>query len=165
VKVPAAVLADASLGRGEKVLSGTVTRDGSWLLGTRDALLVVRPEGGTRIPWERVERANWNRDEERLHVVEVGRFGVVRPSYTFELDEPGVLLQLIRERVTASVVLQRRVTLEDKRGLSVIARRPPRGEREITWAYEYDEGVDPDDPAVIAAAERGLLEAAEELGL
>jgi hypothetical protein len=167
--VPADVVAALSLPKGEKVLAATLARDGSWLVGTRDALLVVAtdpsPEQVVRIPWQLVERADWDRDAERLRVLEVGQFGAVRPSYDFEIEDPGRLLQLIRERVTASVVLQRRVVVNGKRGLYVVARRPPRGSGEITWAYEFDENVDPADPAVMAAAERGLRTAAEELGL
>ncbi len=52
----------------------------------------------------------------------------------------------MRERVTASVVLQRHVPLTGRRGLRVIARRAPRGDRPLAWFYEYDEGVDPDGP-------------------
>lgn len=167
--VPADLVGALSLSKGEKVLAATVTRDGTWLVGTRDALLVVAadpsPEPVVRIPWQLVERADWDRDAERLRVLEVGQFGAVRPSYDFEIEDPGLLLQLIRERVTASVVLQRRVLVNGKRGLFVVARRPPRGSGEITWAYEFDESVDPADPVVMAAAERGLRAAAEELGL
>ena len=165
--VPPDVIASANLEPGEKVLAGTVAQDGSWVLGTRDALLLVPEGSGTavRIPWQQVERADWNRDEERLQVTEVGEFGKVRPEYTFKIEEPGLILQLIRERVTASVVLQRRVVLSGKQGLFVIARRAPRGDGDITWAYEFDRGVDPEDPAVLRAAEQGLRVAAEELGL
>jgi hypothetical protein len=170
------VLERAGLRAGEKVLAGAAATDGSWLLGTRDALLVVPatgsedsgpagPEGTTRIPWEQVEHADWDRDSERLRVLEVGEFGQIRPQHTFAIEEPEQLLPLVRERVTASVVLQRRVVLGGRTGFFVIARRPPSGTGEITWAYEFDPGVDPDDPEVRAAAEQGLRLAAEELGL
>jgi hypothetical protein len=169
VSVPSAVLARASLDKSEKVLAGIPARDGSWLLGTRDALLLVAGEdavdGPARIPWQRIERADWNRDEELLVITEVGEFGQVRPEHSFVIEDPGLLLELVRERVTASVVLQRRVVVDGKRGLFVIARRAPHGAGEVTWAYQFDRGVDPSDPAVMAAAERGLEVAAEELGL
>lgn len=173
VRVPSAVLDAAVLEKGEKVLAGTPARDGSWLLGTRDALVIVPPPAPdeaaravqTRIPWQQVERADWSREDERLRIHEVGEFGMVRPEYSFEIDDPGLLLELIRERVTASVVLQRRVHVSGRKGLMVIARRAPRGDGEITWAYEFDPGIDPDDPAVMAAARHGLEAAAEELGL
>ena len=65
------------------------------------------------------------------------------------IADPGRLLQLVRERVTASVLLQRRVSLPGSRkGLMVVARRSPHRGGEISWAVEYDVGVDPADPAV-----------------
>ena len=154
------------LPRGERVLAGTRADEGTWLLGTRDALVVLRPdEQPDRIPWERVERADWDRDEERLRVSEVGEFGLPRPEHTFSVVEPGLLLELIRERVTASVVIQRRVATTGRSGLLVIARRAPQGNGEISWAYEFDQGVDPDDPAVMAAAEAGRKAARDEIGV
>jgi hypothetical protein len=94
----------------------------------------------------------------------VGEYGERRPVHEFVLDEPGKFLPLLRERVTASVVLQRRVVVRGKQGLFVVARRVP-DTGEITWAYELDPGVDPDDPEVRRLAELGLQAAAEELGL
>jgi hypothetical protein len=177
VRVPDEVLARTPLDRGERVLAGAAAADGSWLLGTRDALLLVpasqsvepappvEPVETVRVPWEQVQHVDWDRDSARLRVLEVGEYGRVRPEHHYRVEDPGLLLELVRERVTASVVLQRRVTVADKRGLNVIARRPPRGSGEVTWAYEFDEGVDPEDPAVQELAERGLATAAEELGL
>ncbi len=72
---------------------------------------------------------------------------------------------MVRERVTASVVLQRRVTVRGAQGLFVVARRAPNGDSAITWAYELDAGLDPDDPEVRRLADLGLRAAAEELGL
>jgi hypothetical protein len=185
VDVPAEVVAATPLARGEKVLAGAPTTEGTWLLGSRDALYVVpagppsgvgeepvtsrpsseAPPDSARVPWESIERADWDREQERLVVVEVGEFGRVRPRHVFSVPEPGLLLELIRERVTASVVLQRRVVTEGKRGLFVIGRRAPSGQGELQWAYQFDPGVDPEDPDVVAAAEAGLRAAEEELGI
>jgi hypothetical protein len=84
-------------------------------------------------------------------------------SYSFDVDEPRLLLQLVRERVTHSVVLQRRVTVRGRQGFSVIARRNPGG-GEITWMHEYDAGIDPDDPEVAAAAAALLQQARADGG-
>lgn len=173
MSVPAAVISSAGLGKGERVLAGTVAKGGTWLLGTREALLVVPPgPSGSeptgevlRIPWQHVERADWDSDAEQLTVLEIGEFGRVRPRHTFEIEDPGLLLELLRERVTASVVLQRRVPVHGKTGVTVVARRTPGGDGEITWAYEFDRGVDPEDPEVMAAAERALQSARNELGV
>lgn len=158
--------------RGERLLA-TAESDGVHLGGTRDALYVVRPIAGgafevvdtTRIPWEEVEAADWDLETSTLRVTEVGTWGEARPEHTFVIEEPGRLLELVRERVTASVVLQRHVAVNGRRGVRVIARRAPRGDRPVVWLYEYDEGVDPADPAVRVAAEEALAAAQADVGL
>ena len=162
--VPAEVTARAGLERGDTVLAGALADDGTWLLGTRDALVLVTPDAVRKVPWERVETADWDRDEGRLRVVEVGDFGRERPVHVLTVPDPGLLLAMVRERVTASVLLQRRVLVRGRRGLTVIARRPPRGRGDVTWAYEFDAGVDPEEPLVVQAAADGLRAAQEELG-
>jgi len=163
-KPPADVLERAGIERGEGVLASAQSTEGVWLLGTRSALTLVSGTGVVRIPWEQVENADWERDDERLRVVEVGEFGQERPVHVLTLSDPTRLLQLVRERVTASIVLQRRVLTSGKRGLRVVGRRAPNGDGPISWSYELDHGVDPSDPVVRLAAEAGLREAQAELG-
>jgi hypothetical protein len=89
---------------------------------------------------------------------------VERPVHRFTIEEPGRLLELVRERVTASVVLQRHVAITGGRGLRVIARRAPRGDQPVQWLYEYDRGIDPDDPDVRRIAEEALATARDDVG-
>ena len=145
---------------GEKLLAHAVAPEGQ-VAATRVALYLP---GGRRIPWEQVEAADWDLDSETLRVSEVGTWGEVRPSYTFTLAEPTRLLQLVRERVTASVVLQRHVPIRGKRGVRVIARRSPTGSGALSWLFEYDAGIDPDDAFVAQAAQEALLAARDEVG-
>jgi len=168
--VPADVIARAVLPRGEKVLASARSTDGTWLLGSRTALHIVPPSSvepveTNAIPWERVETADWDREGERLRVIEVGEFGRIRPVHVFEVPQAALLLTMVRERVTASVVMQRRVVVSGRKGLFVVARRSPTGAGDIGWAFEYDAGVDPADPEVSRLAETALRTAAEELGL
>ena len=100
-----------------------------------------------------------------LRVREVGTWGQRRPEYLLTIAEPGRLLELVRERVTSTVVLQRHVAVDGSRGVRVVARRAPSGRREVTWLFEYDEGVDPDDPLVAQAADRALAAARADVGL
>ena len=151
--------------RGEKVLAMTTATDGAVLAGTRDAFYVVRDGETRRVPWEQVEAANWDRDTDTFRLSEVGSWGEERPVHTATLTDPGRLLELVRERVTASVLLVRHVPLEGRRGLRVIARRSPAGDRGVRWLYEYDAGIDPGDPVVRLAAENALADARSEVGL
>ncbi len=148
---------------GERVLAWAAAAEGV-VAGTRDALYLRLGSVETRIAWEAVEAADWDRDTGVLRVSEVGTWGARRPEHRLTIDEPGRLLELVRERVTASLVLQRHVPLQGRRGLRVIARRAPRGDRPVTWVLEYDEGVDPADPEVQRAAQEALAAAQEEVG-
>lgn len=162
---PREVLARLELQPGERPLAHAEAHDGSWLVGTRARLLLVPPDPSAEVvslPWEQVEAADWDRDAERLRVTEVGEFGRPRASYSVTVADPRLLLQLVRERVTHSVVLQRRVTVRGRQGFSVIGRRTPEGR--IRWMHEYDAGVDPADPEVQRLADAALREARAEVG-
>jgi hypothetical protein len=150
-----------AVGPGESLLAWAESDDGRVIAGTRDAIYV----DGARLPWEEVEAADWDRDTDQFRLSEVGSWGETRAEHVATIAAPGRLLELVRERVTASVVLQRHVPVSGRRGLRVIARRAPRGDRPVRWFYEYDEGVDPTDPAVREAAEAALVEARAEVGL
>ena len=157
--------------RGERLLADAVAEEGH-LGGTRDALYVVRPLGTAlaleetlRIPWEDVQAADWDAETTTLRVSEVGTWGEQRPEHVFTMSEPGRFLELVRERVTASVVMQRHVAIRGRKGVRVIARRAPRGDQPVRWIYEFDAGIDPADPAVRAAADEALVEAQAEVGL
>jgi hypothetical protein len=153
------------LPRGERVLAWARATDGSVVAGSRDALHARSADGEVlRVPWEQVEAADWDRDTGVLRVSEVGRWGDARPEHTWTLEETGRLLELVRERVTASVLHQRHVPVTGRRGLRVIARRAPSGSAPVQWVYEYDEGVDPDDPEVRRTAAAALAQAREQLG-
>jgi hypothetical protein len=157
---------DVAVGPGERVLARCRSVDGGTLAGTRDALYVVDADGdATRIPWEQVEAADWDAESDVLRVSLVGSWGEQRVEHALALTEPGRLLQMVRERVTASVVLQRHVDVGGRQGVRVIGRRAPRGNAPIQWFYEYDEGVDPDDPAVRTAAAEALVAARSDVGL
>ncbi len=158
-------VASVAVGPGERVLASAASDDGTVLAGTRDAFYVASGDDTRRVPWEQVEAADWDRDTSTFRLSEVGTWGEQRPVHTAVLADPGRLLELVRERVTASVVLQRHVAVTARRGLRVIARRAPSGAGGVQWVYEYDEGVDPDDPGVREVARATLEAMRHEVGL
>lgn len=150
---------------GERLLAWAPVAGGGWVAGTRDALYI--PAG--RLPWEQVEAADWDHELARLRVSETGTWGEARVEHDLILDADAAtdadrLLQLLRERVTASVLLVRHVPIEGRRGLRVIARRAPSGRSDVQWVYQYDVGIDPDDPFVQTAAAEALAEAKADVG-
>jgi hypothetical protein len=102
-------------------------------------------------------------------VIEVGTWGEPRPRHVLTIPDTAAkdadrLLQLLRERVTASVLVSRHVPVTGRRGVRIIGRRAPSGRADVQWLYEYDEGVDPEDPFVRAAAETALTAAQADAG-
>jgi hypothetical protein len=149
---------------GERPLVGAVDELGRWYVGTTSGLFV--PDGSTyrRIRWEAIERGEWDSDGGQLVVEEVADFGRPMPRHSARLEDAGRLLQLIRERVTASVVLTRYVPVAGNRGISVVGRRAPGAVGPVEWSFVVDPSLSPDDPRVRGAAERALAEAEYELG-
>jgi hypothetical protein len=148
----------------ERVLAGAADTDGRWTVGTDRALHVPAADGWRVLAWEEIDRASWDPDAERLVVVEVADFGQPQPRHELAVREPLRLLDLVRERVTASVLLTRHVPVAGSRGLKVVARRSPTRQGEIVWSTWLDEGLDPADPEVRRAVEEGLAAARAELG-
>ena len=146
-------------------LAAAEADDHTWVVCTRDACWLVDGEGAEEIPWERVHRAEWDQESATLRIEPVEAYGAPVHARTLVVPEPGPLLDVLRERVTASVLLQRRVDVQRRRGFTLIARRPPSRPGEVTWAYEIDPGLDPHAPEVAEAAARALREAEESLGL
>jgi len=155
------------LSSGERVLAWARADDGTVLAGTRDALHVVAgtgpgPSQELRLPWEQVEAAGWDDPTSTLRVTVVD--GVPGEAHAYRLDDASALLQLLRERVTASVVLQRQVPVPGAGGATVVARRAPSGAVDVLWSVRYDEGTNPSDPSVRAAVTEALARAKDDVG-
>ncbi|WP_146207380.1 hypothetical protein [Nocardioides silvaticus] len=152
-----------TLARGERLLAWAATADGATVGGSRDALHLPDPEP-LRLPWEEIATAEWDTDESVLHVVEVGSYGEVRPEHLLRLTDADRLLSLVRERVTASMVVQRHVPVRGRLGARVLGRRAPSGRGPVAWFVEYDAGLDPDDPAVATVVDEALTLARGDVG-
>ena len=156
--------ARAALG-GDRPLAFAADDEGGWVVGTRDRLHLVASDGTAESwGWETVHRADWDQEESRLSVEPVQEYAAPVVRHVRVVPEPGDLAAFIRERVTATIVVQQRVNLRGKKGFRVIGRRPPTG-GEVVWAFELDPGVDPSDPVVERATAKALAEARASVGL
>ncbi|GII90020.1 hypothetical protein [Sinosporangium siamense] len=144
-RMPAPVRKALSLEPGERVLTHTKSGEDGYLVATDRALLLP---GGTRVPWHLIDRASW--DEEGLRVIPTQG-----PARQVPVAEPGRMPEVVRERVTASIVVSRYVTLARDGGVRIVARRVP-GSSDLLWEFAFDSGMDPDDPGLRALAEQAL---------
>ncbi len=151
------------MARGERLLAWAETEDGALVAGSRDALHLPGREP-PRLPWQEISTAEWDVEEREFRVVEVGIYGRPQPEHRLTLDAPDRLLSLVRERVTASIVVQRHVSVNGQRGVRVLGRRAPGGAGDLAWFVEYDDGVDPADPGVAAVVADALDRARGDVG-
>lgn len=166
--VPRAVAQSLPTEAGERVLAGARDQEGLWHVGSDAAFYLASGDGHRRLPWETIERATWDRDSNRLSVVETADFAEPQPVHALHIEDPGRLLELARERITASVLLTHPVPVGQQGGrgsVTVVARRSPTRSGEISFSFVLDRGLGPVDPDVRAAADLGLAHARDELGL
>lgn len=150
------------LAKGDRILAYAPMNTG-WLIGTRHVLAIVA-ESVELWPWEQLQGAQWDQETAILTVEAIGEFGQPRPRVEAKLDNPRRFLQLVRERITATVVIQRRFPIDGEQGFRVIARRSP-ATGEIEFMVEFDPGVNPEDERISALAQRGISLIQGELGL
>lgn len=136
----------------QRVLAWAAVDDG-WVVTTRDRLLLP---GRDPVDWQDVVRAAW--DDPVLEVQVPS--GIVR----LVLHAPGNVAEVVNERVKASVLVQHHVALIGDKGVRLVARRKP-GDTGIMWRVTFDPGVDPNNPALRAAADDALAELRATLGL
>jgi hypothetical protein len=148
------------LHRRERVLTAARLIDGTWVAATQRALLLP----GRRVEWSTITHAEWSDDGATLTVDEFGTAGGDPGTCRLVLDEPGRLPEVVRERVTASIVASRHAAVRGRAGVRVVARRAP-GSDEVVWQVVVDRELDPADPGVQAASEAAIADLRRELGL
>lgn len=129
---------------GERVLTFTEGPDGH-VVATDLALYLG---DGTRLPWQLIDRATWDEDLLRLTTTD----GVLHLA---RVTEPRRLPEAVRERVNSTIVVNKYVRLPGRGGVRLVARRAP-GSDDFGWTLVFDEGLDPEDPGLLAQAEQAL---------
>ncbi len=150
------------LAKGERALVAAQTPAG-WVVATTHALWLPSRTGMTRLGWETIDNASWDRDGAVLSVRQSSRLGGRAQRWTVRMEDERDLLLVIKERVRSTLVTTRHVRLDADRGVTLVARRPP-GEDRLTWAVSVDPGVDVESPAVRSRVEAELASLRAELG-
>ena len=135
----------------EEILAA-VEVQGGWAAGSRSAVyLPVDGAGVRRVPWELVERAEWNADDSAMHLWETAPFGTPMRRTDLVVDDPGPV------RPTGPGTHQRerpdpapRAHIGQERCACRGPAEPcPEARPEVTWNLVLDDGVDPDQPGVL----------------
>jgi hypothetical protein len=145
---------------GERVLAAGRLTEGSWAAATGGSLLLA----GERLDWALVTHAEWDHETSTLELQHLASHDGSAGTRRLALEEPGRLPEVVRERVTASIVVSRHVPVEGRAGVRIVARRRP-GEDDLLWQVVVDPGLEPDDERVRAAGEAGIVDLRRELGV
>ena len=166
VPVPDEVLATLHLRSGERVLAAATTVDGGYLVATDRQILLPQRGGHRALPWERVERASWDRESGVLAIVEAARPDQRATEHLVRVEDPGHLVDVVREQVNRSVVLTRRLTVQDQLGIRVTGRRRPVGDDRpgLGWTVAVDPGLDLADPDVKGRVDELVAAVRSEVG-
>lgn len=159
VELPAEARSTLALQRREPVLAAGRLVDGSWAVATRVALLVP----GRRVDWAAVAHAGWSDEAATLSVQQMPPADGAPETHRLVFDEPGRVPEVVRERVTSSIVASRHIPVQGRAGVRVVARRAT-GEDGLVWQVVVDRGLDPADPRVQAVGETGIADLRRELG-
>ena len=127
--------------------------------GLVDPPAVAGPQDWRHVGWHEIEHGGWNAESRALSwTLYGGRRGRVG------LDDPGRLPELFRERVSASIAVERFVPLRGERGVTITARRALDGSGTITWHSTLTRGLSWSTEGVSEEAERLTAELRSEYG-
>ncbi len=144
---------------GERVLAWATSPRGV-VIATDVALHVPGGVAPSRIVWHLIDKAGWR--DPNLEVSLHPEVGAPLVHWKIELTEPGKLPQVVRERVTSSVVVS--LDLDLPRGQARIAARRTETD-DIRWSVTPLDGTDLTDPDNRAAVQAHVTELAASLGL
>jgi hypothetical protein len=150
-----------------RILAWARTQDG-FVVGSPALLSVGVTETGTagtdgtdwrHVGWHEIEHGGWNAESRSLSwTLYAGRRGRV------ELAEPARLPELFRERVAASIAVERFVPIRGERGVTVTARRDLGAAGTLSWHSTLTRGLSLSTEGVAEQVARAAAELESEYG-
>jgi hypothetical protein len=133
---------------------------GSYAIASVGGLAVGSGAEFRQLGWHEIERGGWDVERGRLtwKLYDAGREHV-------ELTEPGRIPEVFRERVAASIAMEKFVPLTGERGVVVTARRDLTANTPPQWHATLTRGLRWDTPGVAEAVDTVLGEVRREYDL
>ena len=142
---------------GSKPLVEVSTSSAAIVTATRRSLNISEPD--VTLPWYSVVSAVWEAPVLKVLATHEGK----PLKIDLVIPNPKRLPEVVRERVTDSVIITERRTLPAGVGATFVARRHP--DDEVAWSIVFDSGVDSADPVLQEQASDLLSELRSTLGI
>jgi hypothetical protein len=145
----------AEPGRPTRILAWASTSTG-FCIASLAALSYGDQEDWRHVGWHDIERGSWNAELRTLSWVLHAAPGASSPRGSLELVEPGRLPGLFRERILATIAVEKFVPLVGERGVTITARRDLGGSGTIAWHSTLTRGLSWQTDGVRAAVDQAL---------
>lgn len=148
-------------GGSTRILAWATTPDG-YAVGGPETLSHGNGADWQTVGWHQIERGGWNAELGQLTWTELAAPGESGRRGAVELVDAGRLPELFRERVAATIAVERFVPLSGSRGVVVTARRHLGPDRALSWHGSLTGGLSWSADGVPEAVERAIAELRRE---
>jgi hypothetical protein len=145
----------AQPGRPTRILAWAETSTG-FCIASPTALSYGDEEDWNHVGWHQIERGSWNAELRRLCWVLQAAPGERSRRGSLELIEPGRMPELFRERIVATIAIEKFVPLAGERGVTITARRDLGGSGAIAWHSTLTRGLSWQADGVRAAVDQAM---------
>jgi hypothetical protein len=114
--------------------------------------------GWEHVGWHEIEHGSWNAELRRLSWVCYAAPGEAPARGSVELTEPGRMPELFRERILATIAVEKFVPLSGERGVTVTARRDLGRGGAVSWHGTLTRGLSWETDGVRAAVDQAMEE-------
>jgi hypothetical protein len=130
----------AQPGRPARILAWGTSAEG-WCIGSPAALSYQIDREWLHVGWHEIERGDWEAEQRRLSWSQYTGADESTRAVSVDLIQPGRLPELFRERISASIAIQKFVAISGERGVLVTARRALGPSGQISWHGTATKGL------------------------
>lgn len=142
-------------GRPGRILAWATTPRG-FCIASPATLSYGDEEDWKHVGWHEIERGAWNAELRKLTWSLHAAPGKPSPRGSLELVEPGRVPALFRERILATIAIEKFVPLVGERGVTITARRDLGGTGTIAWHSTLTRGLNWQTAGVRAAVDQAM---------
>jgi hypothetical protein len=142
-------------GQTARILAWATTSTG-FCIASPATLSYGDEEGWKHVGWHEIERGAWNSELRKLTWALHAAPGKPSPRGSLELVEPGRFPELFRERILATIAIEKFIPLMGERGVTISARRDLGGSGAIAWHSTLTRGLSWQTAGVRTAVDQAM---------
>ena len=150
-------------GRPARILAWATTQAG-FCIASPATFSYGNDDAWQHIGWHEIERGGWNAELRKLSWVPYAAPGQAPARGSLALTDSGRMPEVFRERISATIAVERFVPLSGERGVTITARRDLGGGA-VSWHGTLTRGLSWQAAGVPAAVDQAMEEVRAEYDL